>query len=114
MSVIPGLCPLQQNFRTEIKTSVDNLYVPVLISWLPNMEEDLRMRRLARQQDTVINKDCVKETSWIKNHTELSTHYCLFGVRVYLFYTALCTHIGFKEESDTYLSNTLSYSENRY
>lgn len=62
------------------------------------MEKDLRMRRLARQQDTVINKDCVKETSWIKNHTELSTHYCLFGVWVYLFYTTLCTHIGFKEE----------------
>jgi len=30
------------------------------------------MHRLARQQDTVINNDCVKEKSWIKNHTELT------------------------------------------
>ena len=78
MSVIPGLCSLQQDFRAETNTSLNNLYVPVLISCLRNVEEDLRMHRLARQQDTVINNDCVKETSWIKNHTELSTHYCLF------------------------------------
>jgi len=32
------------------------------------------MHRLARQQDTVINNDCVKEKSWIKNHTELTLH----------------------------------------
>lgn len=72
MSVIPRLCFLQQNFRAEIKTSVDNLYVPVLISCLRNVEEYLRMHRLARQQDTFINNDCVKEISWIKNHTELT------------------------------------------
>lgn len=78
MSVIPWLCPLKQNFRAEIKTSIDNLHVLVLISCLRNVEEDLRMHRLARQQDTVINNDCVKKTSWITNHTELSTHYCLF------------------------------------
>jgi len=95
MSVIPGLCSLQQNFRAEIKTSVNNLYVPVLISCLHNVEEDLRMHRLARQQDTVINNDCVKETSSIKNHTELtflSTRYCLFESG-YVYSTPHSVHI---------------------
>jgi hypothetical protein len=67
MTMIPGLCFLWQNFRAEIKTSVDNLYVPVVISCLHNVEEDLRMHRLARQQDTVTNNDCVtRRLSWIK------------------------------------------------
>ena len=61
MPVIPGLCFLWQNFRAEIKTSVDSLYFPVVISCLHNVEEDLRMHRLPRQQDTVTNNDCVKE-----------------------------------------------------
>jgi len=39
--MIPGPCFVQQNFRAEIKTSVDNLYIPLLISCLHNVEEDL-------------------------------------------------------------------------